>query len=377
VSKVSLNGNDMKIDSLTPSLILGILGVGLVLAPSAQSQPTCPAPTNLREARESSCAEIYSATPERVRLNLGGRDLPVDTSSAEKIGTFANFAPTQTLLRKDPSDPRAFNVLTTANYARADVQLSDGSLVWTKPYSQIALASGNSCGVGNLYESLPGQPSPILCLRSGSILVVTPSNQSQVSVVTDEGMVFTPGTIYLVNRNAAQKRTDVFVFSGGGAVQMLVNNNTACASPSQTMPGMTVNALGKECRFRIDAGQYVSVTSQDLSLPKSFDLPAWVATDPFFAPLRANTGLQLASSSPQTADAFPPSTASSAIAAVQTPLAESVISQETNCLVMAAEDPFGGASAEANFLNPPVLPPKPAPVIPPPMPQPKTIRGMW
>lgn len=367
----------MKIDSLTPSLILGILGVGLILAPSAQSQPTCPAPTNLREARESSCAEIYSATPERVRLNLGGRELPVDTSSAEKIGTFANFAPTQTLLRKDPSDPRAFNVLTTANYARADVQLSDGSLVWTKPYSQISFASGNSCGVSNLYESLPGQPSPILCLRSGSILVVTPSNQSQVSVVTDEGMVFTPGTIYLVNRNAAQKRTDVFVFSGGGAVRMLVNNNTACASPSQTMPGMTVNALGKECRFRIDAGQYVSVTSQDLSLPKSFDLPAWVATDPFFAPLRANTGLQLASSSPQTADAFPPSTASSAIAAVQTPLAESVISQETNCSVMAAEDPFGGASAEANFLNPPVLPPKPAPVIPPPMPQPKTIRGMW
>jgi hypothetical protein len=112
----------MKIYNLTPAIILGILGATLTLTPSAKSQPACPPPANAREAREISCAEVYSATPERVKLNLGGRQLPVNTSSEEKIGTFANFAPTQTLLRKDLSDKDAFNVLTTANYARADLQ---------------------------------------------------------------------------------------------------------------------------------------------------------------------------------------------------------------------------------------------------------------
>lgn len=231
--------------------------------------------------------------------------------------------------------------------------------------------------MNNLYESLPGQPSPILCLRSGSILVVSPSNQSKVSIVTDEGIVFTPGTIYLVSRDPAQQRTDIFVFSGGGSARMLLNSNVACVDPVQAagFQGTSVSALEKECSFRASAGQYVSVTKNELSLPRSFDLPAWVATDPFFAPLRANTGLQLAGSSIQTADAFQPSTAMTTIAASQPPLIESVGLQTSNCPVLVGEDPFGGATAEANFLNPPVLPPKPAPVIPPP--RIKPIRGMW
>jgi hypothetical protein len=370
----------MKIYNLTPAIILGILGATLTLTPSAKSQSVCPPPANARDARkarEISCAEVYSATPERVKLNLGGRQLPVNTSSGEKIGTFANFAPTQTPLRKDLSDKDAFNVLTTANYARADLQLSDGSLVWTKPDSQIALSSGNSCGVNNLYESLPGQPSPILCLRSGSILVISPSNQSKVSVVTNEGIVFTPGTIYLVNRDLAQQRTDIFVFSGGGSTRMLLNSNVACVDPVQaaTFEGTSVAPLGKECRFRASGGQYVSVTKNELSLPKSFDLPAWVATDPFFAPLRANTGLQLDSLAIQTEDAFQPPIATPTIAASQPIFAETVGLQTTDCPVIAKEDSFGGATAEANFLNPPVLPPKPAPVVP--LPRIRPIRGMW
>ena len=159
---------------------------------------------------------------------------------------------------------------------------------------------------------------------------------------------------------------------------MLLNSKVACVDPVQasSFQGTSVSPLGKECRFRASAGQYVSVTKNELSLPRTFDLPAWVATDPFFAPLRANTALQLEGLAVQTEDAFQPPIAAPMIAASQPPLMESVGLQTTDCPVIAKEDSFGGATAEANFLNPPMLETKQsAPVTPPPRPQP--IRGMW
>lgn len=389
----------MKIHHVIIPSLFSLMGVTVLDVAATQAQASCASVPN---TPGSSCADIYSATPERVQLTLGQREMMLNTASPESLSTFANIAPSNATLRKDPTDSSAFNVLTTGSYARADLQLSDGSLVWTKPYTQIGLASGNSCSVSNLYEAQPGQPSPVLCLRSGSVLVVAPPNQSQIAIATDEGTIFTPGTVYLINRDAAAQRTEVFVFSGGGSVRVLMPNDMACVSPDGVTPGTKVQPLGQsqECVARVQAGQYVTVMANSLSNPKPFDLPAWVATDPFFAPLRGEvptegvgelstqsaTANQIASVRTdmpmklvQGTPAMMPSSVMSSINAAQPGVQESVGLQSNSCPTSVTVSP-GGAAAPLSFMPSPVLPPKPELVVPPPvMPvrPARPVRGLW
>ncbi|MFM7382180.1 MAG: hypothetical protein ACKO1W_03865, partial [Microcystaceae cyanobacterium] len=101
------------------------MGVTVLDVAATQAQSSCASVPN---TPGSSCADIYSATPERVQLTLGQREMMLNTASPESLSTFANIAPSNATLRKDPTDSSAFNVLTTGSYARADLQLSDGSL---------------------------------------------------------------------------------------------------------------------------------------------------------------------------------------------------------------------------------------------------------
>lgn len=402
----------MKIHHVIIPSLFSLMGVTVLDVAATQAQSSC---ASVNNTQGSSCADIYSATPnDRVRLNGDSKEYAkqglrppedfVQTTAPLVTDTFSSFAPSNATLRKDPTDPQnALNVLSTSTYARANLQLSDGSLVWTKPYTQIGLASGNSCSASNLYEAQPGQPSPVLCLSSGSVLVVAPPNQSRIAVATDEGTIFTPGTVYLVNRDAAMKRTEVFVFSGGGSVRVLMPNDMACVSPDGVTPGTRVQPLGQgqsqECVARVRAGQYVTVTANSLSNPKPFDLPAWVATDPFFAPLRGEvptegvgelstqsaTTNQIASvrtDMPMKMVQGSPDMMSSnvmqTINAAQPGLQESVGLQSTDCPINALV-PLGGATSEPKFVEVPKLEyqfvPPPA-YVPAPVP-PRPVRGLW
>ncbi|MFM7576106.1 MAG: hypothetical protein ACKO5Q_04070, partial [Microcystaceae cyanobacterium] len=94
------------------------MGVTVLDVAATQAQASCASVPN---TPGSSCADIYSATPERVQLTLGQREMMLNTASPESLSTFANIAPSNATLRKDPTDSSAFNVLTTGSYARADL----------------------------------------------------------------------------------------------------------------------------------------------------------------------------------------------------------------------------------------------------------------
>ncbi|MGL5035110.1 MAG: FecR domain-containing protein [Microcystaceae cyanobacterium] len=380
----------MKINKLTISALFGVMGLTFTLTETAHSQSLC---ANNPSSSPANCAEIYSATPDRVKLNrveiievapgesansqlsrVQFNRVMVRTEAPPTVGTFMNAAPANNVLSKGPKGSDSLNILTTSSYARADLKLNDGSLVWTKPYTQVALANDQGCGVKNLVlGSGTAAGNSNLCLRSGSILVITPPNRANVSVVTDEGTIFTPGTVYLVNRDAQRQRTEVFVFSGAGPLRVFPSNQIGCVQSAS--PGAAI-APGQECKLRVESGQYVTVTATDLSLPKPFDLPAWVATDPFFAPLITNSNWQLPQTPESLTASLLPNVAAQSVTAAAPGVLDAMGIDQSGCTLNVGNNPFGGASAAENFLLPPFLVQEKPPEIRF-IPSPPPVRGLW
>ncbi|MEB3309543.1 MAG: hypothetical protein VKJ02_04870 [Snowella sp.] len=378
----------MKLSTLSFSTVLGILGVIPMGVNSLQAQECAVSPDG---SRSITCAKIYSATPGRVQLSGAVGEQTIDTlSQDEVVNTFAVSA-----LSND-ANLYPNNVLETVTYARANLEFNDGSLVWLKPDTRVTLTSSNNCQVGILSDQPPVNPNRVgvrpntnqrLCLLSGSLLVMTPTqsrfDRANLSVLTDEATIWKPASIYLVTRNPKQNRTSIYVFSGnrGARVSSTMDTNTVCGiSPNRALS--STSSSQSTCGFRLRAGEYMTVTRDNTSTPKPFDLPAWVAMDPWFAPIIANTTFNVLRSESLTevAIAAQPSTTLKTIEYIQPSVINSIASlQSAICPIEIVEfAPLGIAQLPNPQFNP-IIPPRPVtpqvtPFTPPPT---RPVRGLW
>lgn len=373
----------MKISTLSLSTLLGILGLIPLGMNPVQAQDCSVAPS-----RSVTCAQIYNATPDRVQLSGSVGEQTIDTlpQRGKAVGPFTISAPSV--------DANLYpnNILQTVTYAKANLQFNDGSLVWIKPDTRVTFTAGNNCQVNILNnESAFNSPradlvqntDQKLCLLSGSMLVINPNSsrvaQANLTVLTDEATIWKPASIYLITRNPKQNRTEVFVFSSdqNARITSTMDTNTICGISSNR----SLNAPSQStCGFRLRAGEYMTVTADNTSAPKPFDLPAWVATDPFFAPIRANTAINTLGndSFAEATLAIQPQTAMKTIESIQPSLVNSVLSlQSEECPIdVIGFTPLGLAQLPAPQFNPVIPPPPPAPTPRPYIP-PRPVRGMW
>jgi hypothetical protein len=364
----------MKFYTISISSLLGFMGFIPFLTAPVQAQEC---PITAGGASAITCAKVYNATPERVQLSGAVGELNIDTDprKGSEIRAFTTAAPSP------GNSLYPNNVLETATYARADLQFNDGTLVWLKPDTQVTLSDDNRCEPALSQNSvsmvIPSSVNQKLCLLSGSVLVMTPANsninRSNLTVKTDEATVWNPATIYLVTRNQQQKRTEIFVFSGNQVASVATSPNikTTCGNDSQQ--------LRSNCGFRVMAGEYLTVTNQGRSLVKPFDLPAWVVTDPFFAPLRANTSLRELGGNAVMSQgvSLQPPVAMNTIQTVQPGLLKTFSYQaSTYCPMKGVSDiPLAVTQLPPPQFNPFIIPP--APVLAPVPYTPPPIRGMW
>ena len=363
----------MKFYTLGISSLFGLIGFIPIFTNPVQAQECSVAPGG---SSSIICAKVYNATPQRVQISGAVGELTVNTNPqmGSEIRAFTAAAPSNNSLSPN-------NVLETATYARADLQFNDGTLVWLKPDTQVTLSSDQTCSLDALQNNALAsgiQPSgnQRLCLLSGSALIIAPAKRiSSLIVKTDEATVWNPPSIYLVTRNETKKRTEVFVFSGDQIGSVATSANT------QTLCGVDATQLQSSCAFRVNGGEYLTVTNQGKSLVKPFDLPAWVVTDPFFEPLRANTRLREIGGTAVLAQgaSIQTPTAMNAIQFAQPSLLRTVEYQkfaaDSDCPIEGVSDvPLGLAQLSPAQFNPLVLTPPPAYIPPPP---PKPIRGMW
>lgn len=378
----------MKLSTLSLSTLFGILGlIPLGMKPvQAQECPISP-----DGSRSVTCARIYNATPGRVQLSGAVGEQTIDTLSENEVVSPFTVSASSADANLYPN-----NVLETVTYARANLEFNDGSLVWIKPDTRVTLTPGNNCQVGILSNQPPVNPNRVgvrpntnqqLCLLSGSVLVMTPTNsrfdRASLSVLTDEATIWKPASIYLVTRNPKQNRTEIFVFSSdqSARVSSTMDTNTICGiTPNRALSNAPSQST---CGFRLRAGEYMTVTRDNTSVPRPFDLPAWVATDPFFAPIRANTALNaLGNDSLAIAamSAQPPTTIKT-IEAIRPSVVNSVLSlQSEECPIETVSiPPLGLARTPDPVFNPVIKEEPVTPQVVPPTrpPQRSPVRGLW
>lgn len=364
----------MKNCTLGVSSLLGMLGLIPLLTSPVQAQECSVSPNG---SRAVNCANIYNATPDRVELSGAVGELRVDTNPSQTptVGAFAVAAPV--------TDNSFFpnNVLETATYAKAHLQFDDGTLVWLKPETQVGFSDGRSCEWNPTLERSEIQPvrNQRLCLLKGSILVMTPAKGAGLTVMTDEATVTNPSTTYLLTRNDKKQRTEIFVFSGNRRASVMTSSNT------QTLCGSDAQELKSGCSFRVNSGEYLSVTNQGKSIIQPFDSAAWIVLDPFFAPIRANTTIQARGESAaivaQSAGLQPPA-AMNTLESTQSSLVRSLQYEQfaSDCPISAInETPLGFAQLPPAQFNPqrmppPAIVPQAVPYIPP---TPRPVRGLW
>lgn len=372
----------MKLSTLTLTSLLAI--IGSISAPISLVQAQeCPISSD--GVRAISCAKIYNATPERVQLSgvVGEMTVETNTQSEVRTGPFTTVAPSP----NNSLYPN--NVLETTTYAKADLQFNDGSLVWVKPDTKLTLSSDDTCDLAPSMDKsvVPQDINQKLCLLSGSILVITPTTnsyaKSNLSVITDEATIWKPATVYLVSRHPKQERTEVYVFSGDQTARIFSTTDKKTICGINSNPSITGSATSSQstCGSRLMAGEYMAITSQGTSVPKPFDLPAWVATDSFFAPLRENTSLRelgTTTALSQSASIQPP-TALNTIQSIQPNLVKTVeFQQSIDCPIeTTGVPPLGIAQLPPPQFNPVIPPPAVIPTPIPYNPPPKPVRGMW
>jgi hypothetical protein len=364
----------MKKYTLGISSLLGAIGLIPLLSSPIQAQECSVSPD---DTRFINCATIYNATPDRVELSGAVGELRIETNPQlpPTIGAFAVAFPA--------TDNSLFpnNVLETVTYAKAHIQFDDGTLVWLKPETQVGLIKGRTCEWNPSLDrsgiQLPANQR--LCLLKGSILVMGPASGSVLRVMTDEAMVTTPSTTYLLTRNDKKQRTEIFVFTGNRIASVLTSANT------QSLCGNDAQQPRSNCSFRVTAGEYLSVTNQGRAMVKPFDAAAWVVLDPFFAPVRANTAIQAdgktAAMVAQSAGLQPP-TAMNTLQSAQASLVNTVRYEQfaSDCPIGAINPAFLGfaelppAQFNPHRMPPPVLVPQADPYIPP---APRPVRGLW